>query len=355
MKLNIMVTAVGSAIGQGIIKSLKLSDLDFDLITTDTQPYAAGLYRGKAGYIVPMAKEKNFIDDIIKICNKEKVDCIFIGTDYELLKFAENKERIEKETNAKVIVSSPEKIRIANDKWLTYKFFVDNNLPHIPSILAEDAEELVDKEKFPFIIKPRIGDSSKDIFIVRNEEELNKKLDYVLNKKPDNKYLSESPGFLVQKYLPNEKEEFTSTTFTFNNKCYGVLSMNREMKYPGHTTKAIIRDFPEINKQVRKISEIFNAFGPANFQSRLIQGTPLVFEINCRFSGTTPFSAQLGFNTVEAAVKKIVLNQNIKELTHKNGLILRYFNEVFISQEHVDEVIKKGFVKNPDSKINQVL
>ncbi len=354
MKLNIMVTAAGSAIAQGIMKSLKMSSLDFNLITTDTQPYAAGLYRGKSGYIVPMAREENFIDEIIKICNKENIDCVFIGTDYELLKFAENKERIEKETNAKVVVSSPEAIRIADDKWLTHKFFVDNNLPYIPSVLSDDVDELLKKEGFPLIIKPRIGDSSKDTFIVRNKEELDKKLDYVLNKKPDNKYLSESPGFIVQKYLPNKEDEFTSTTLTFDKKCYGVLSMNREMKYPGHTTKAIIKDFPEIDRQVKKIAEIFDAFGPANFQSRIMNGIPLVFEINCRFSGTTPFCAELCFNTVEAAVRHIVLKEKIPNLKHKNGIILRYFNEVFIPHDNIEQIKKNKFIKNPNSEINKV-
>ena len=82
MKLNILVTAAGSAIGQGIIKSLKLSGLDFNLITTDIQPYAIGLYRGNTSYIIPLAKEENYINEIIKICNKEKIDVVLIGTDY---------------------------------------------------------------------------------------------------------------------------------------------------------------------------------------------------------------------------------------------------------------------------------
>jgi carbamoyl-phosphate synthase large subunit len=176
----------------------------------------------------------------------------------------------------------------------------------------------------------------------------------VLKKKPDNKYLSESPGFMIQKYLKDESREFTSTTFSFKNKCYGVLSMNREMKYPGNTTKAIIKDFPEIDDYIKKVAELFNALGPANFQSRIMNGKPYVFEINCRFSGTTPFCAQVGFNTVEAAVKRIVLNHDIEDLTHKNGVMLRYFNEVFIPQKNVDEIIKNKFIENPDSKINKV-
>ena len=354
MKLNIMVTAAGSAIAQGIMKSLKMSSLDFGLITTDTHPYAAGLYRGKAGYIVPLACDPNFIDEIIKICNKENIDCIFIGTDYELLKFAENKKRIEKETNAKVVVSSPEIIKIADDKWLTHKFFVDNSLPHIPSVLRHDVNELIEKEGFPLIIKPRVGDSSKDTYVVKDKKELDKKLSFMLSKKADNKYLAQKSEPIIQKHLIGDDKEYTSTTLTFDKKCYGVLSMNREMRFGGHTTKAIINDFPEINKQVRKVAEILNAFGPCNFQSRLFNNIPLVFEINCRFSGTTPFCAELGFNTVEAAVRHIVLKEKIPDLKHKNGVILRYFNEVFIPHNNIKQVKQNKFIKNPKSEINKV-
>ncbi len=67
MKLNILVTASGGAIGQGIIKAIKMSNLNCNIIATDNQPYAAGLYRGAAGYLVPLAKSPDFIDAIIKI------------------------------------------------------------------------------------------------------------------------------------------------------------------------------------------------------------------------------------------------------------------------------------------------
>ena len=113
MSTNTLVTAAGGAIGQGIIKSIRLSKLDCRIVTTDVQPYAAGLYRGDAGYLVPMAREKVFVDRIIDICRQEDIHIVLPGTDYELPSFAENKERIERETNAVVAVSSAETIRIA--------------------------------------------------------------------------------------------------------------------------------------------------------------------------------------------------------------------------------------------------
>lgn len=349
-----MVTAVGGAVGEGIIKAVKLSGLDCNIITTDVQPYAAGLYRGKVGYILPLAKEPNFIDEVIKICKKENIHCILIGTDYELLKFAENKKRIEKETNAKIIVSQPEVIRVANDKWLTHKFLTEHNLPSIPSVLPRNVNKLIKEEGFPLIIKPRIGDSSKDTYIVKNRNELRGKLSHILNNKTKNKYLLEDPGLVIQKYIGTEEEEYTSTTLTFNNKCYGILSLKREMRFGGHTTKAIIRDFSEINKKIKEVAEILNAFGPCNFQSRVVNGTPFIFEINCRFSGTTPFCAEVGFNAAGAAIRKIILKEKIKRLTYKKGIILRYFNEVFIPHDEIEHVKKYNFIKNSKSKINQI-
>lgn len=349
MKIKVLITAVGGAVGQGILKAVKMSSLKCEIVTADAQPYAAGLYRGHVGYIIPLASDDDFIDEIIRICSRENVDAILIGTDYELLKFAESKKRIEKETNAKVIVSSHEKIKIANDKWLTQKFLVENNLPNIPSTLPDDIENL---PNFPLIIKPRIGDSSKDTFIVQNKADLKEKLKLFKNKKTTNVYQPNAEP-MVQEYLPNAKQEYTSTTITFDNHCFGVLSMNREMHFGGHTTKAIIDDFPGINKEIKKVAEVFNAFGPANFQSRVYNGEPKIFEINCRFSGTTPFCAMAGFNTVDGALRHVILDEPVQKPRYKKGVILRYFNEVFVDEEEHLKLRKNNFIKEPKSKVNE--
>lgn len=340
MKINVLVTATGGAIGQGIIKSIKLSKLDCRIIATDAQPFAAGLYRGNVGYIVPLAKSPDFIGRIIEICNKENIHAICIGTDLELMAFAENKKGIEKETNAKVIVSPPEVIKIADDKWETYRFLKRHGLPAPSSVLPKGKNEII-REGFPLVIKPRVGTSSKETYVVRNLKELNKYLPQIINP-------------IIQKYLPQEEKEYTSTTLTFDKKCYGVLSMNRTMRFGGHTTKAIIDDFSEFNKVIKKVAEVLNPFGPCNFQWRLTEKGPTIFEINCRFSGTTPLCAEVGFNTVDAALRHVVLKEKIKPLKrHKKGIILRYFNEVYVPFKEYNKIVKHKYINDPQSKTNK--
>lgn len=313
------------------------------------------MYRGKAAYLVPLAKSPDFIDSIIRISKKEDIHAICIGTDYELLKISENTELIEKKTGAKVIVSQPEVIKIANDKWLTYKFLVDHNLPHIASALQKDADRIIEQEDFPLIVKPRIGDSSKNTFMVCNKNELDEKIEFLLHVAKDNPFLSRRIDPIIQKYVGNEEEEFTSTTVVFDNRAYGVLSMKREMRFGGHTTKAIIEDFPLINDMIKRVAEELNPYGPCNFQSRLINGIPHVFEINCRFSGTIATCAQIGFNTVEACLRKVILNEKIKDLTYRRGVMLRYFNEVLVPPELIAQIKKDEYIQNPKSEINKNL
>ena len=64
---------------------------------------------------------------------------------------------------------------------------------------------------------------------------------------------------------------------------------------------------------------------------------------------------QVGFNNVEACIRKVILNEDIKDLTYKKGVILRYFNEVLIPHDCIDEITKVKSIQNPISEINKHL
>jgi carbamoyl-phosphate synthase large subunit len=354
MPLRVLVTAVGSAIAQGIIKSLNDSSLEVEIITTDTQPYAAGLYRGAAGYIVPKASSPEYIGALISICRDERVQAILVGTDYELGVIANHKDRIRDECGALAITSSPEVVRIADDKWLTHQFLEENGFPTIPSVLADQVERLIAAEGFPLIIKPRVGDSSKDTFIVRNERELEERLRYFAEG-GENTYLQASPKPIIQKYMGSEATEYTSSVVVLDGVVKGVITMNREMKFPGHTTKAVVRDFPDIDRVLRDVATRLQPFGPCNFQSRYADGKSYIFEINCRFSGTTGICSLAGFNHVEACLRSAILGEEVAELSAKPGVFVRYFDEMYIPMDELETMVRNGKVKNSCSETHASL
>jgi threonine dehydrogenase-like Zn-dependent dehydrogenase len=83
MNARVLVTAAGSIVAQGIIKSLRLVGR-YKIIATDMNPLAAGLYRCDAGVLVPAVSSPDYIESMIRACKDNGVQAVFCGSDDEL-------------------------------------------------------------------------------------------------------------------------------------------------------------------------------------------------------------------------------------------------------------------------------
>lgn len=336
--INVLVTGAGAGVGQSIIKAIKSSKINTKIITTDNNPMTAGMFRAHTAHLIPLAKEEGYIEKIIEICNKEKIDLILIGTDVELPILADNKEKIESSTNAKLLISNPETIRIADDKWETTQFLKEKGFPYPKSALADDFDDFIAEAGFPVIIKPRIGARSIGFHVIKDKNELE-----------DKKTKIESP--IIQEYLSTEDNEYTCSSFFHEGQCYGVLAMKRWLRN-GDTYKAIIKKDSELEEFIEKVGKELNINGPCNFQLRKTEEGPKIFEINCRFSGTTGAASFVGFNVVNAVLQKIFFNRNIKKLHFKEAYMFRYWNEIFVEEKFFKSLEDDKFIENPDSDLN---
>lgn len=336
--INLLVTGVGAGVGQSIVKAIKLSKINTKIIATDNSPLAAGMYRADAAYLVPLARERGYIKKIIEICNKEKVDLILVGTDVELPTLAENKEKIESSTSAKLIISNPRVIKIADDKWKTVQFLKENGFPYPKSALEKDFDKFIKENGFPLIIKPKTGARSIGFYIIENENGLKNKIEKI-----------DSP--IMQEYLSTENDEHTCSSFFHQGKCYGVLTKKRWLRN-GDTYKAILRKDLELENFIEKVGKKLNINGPCNFQLRKTKQGPKIFEINCRFSGTTGAASFVGFNVVNALLQKMFFNRDIKRLSFKESYMFRYWNEIFVEEKFFKSLKNKKFIKNPYSDLN---
>ena len=101
---NILVTASGGIVAQGIIKCLRLSNkqkkssTNYKIFATDVSAKAPGLYRADAGILVPPVTAAHYLDFIMKTCIAKKIDAIFIGSEEELVPLTMAKREIEHRT-----------------------------------------------------------------------------------------------------------------------------------------------------------------------------------------------------------------------------------------------------------------
>ena len=111
---TILVTCVGSGVGQSVIDSLNLQR-DFRIIGCDGNPNVYAQSFCDKLYVVPSLYWEGYTDYILKLCLENQVDVVIPGHDHELVIFAKEYDKF-KSNGIEVIVSEPKLIAISRDK-----------------------------------------------------------------------------------------------------------------------------------------------------------------------------------------------------------------------------------------------
>jgi carbamoyl-phosphate synthase large subunit len=345
---TVLVTAAGTVVAQGIIKSLRYATsgrgrhVSYRIVTVDMSAQAAGLYRGDLGILVPSASSKDYVENIIGTCKKEGVSAIFVGSDEELSVLAGSANRIEKEAGATVITNPTEVIAIGKDKWKTFELLRKNWLPCAESALPGRWRGFTREFGLPVVVKPRESHGSLQMYIAKSPEEVENAV----------KGIRRTGGRpILQQYLTEEDEEFTSgVTSDRNGKVISSISMRRTLK-GGQTYKAFVDDFPKIRESAEKVALAIGSRGPLNIQARVSGGEPKVFEINPRFSASCPIRAVAGINEPDILFRSWVLGEEIRTKGYKRIASFRYWNEVYVSQSSYEKTLREGRTRKESSFI----
>ncbi|AFU58431.1 putative carbamoyl-phosphate synthase, large chain [Candidatus Nitrososphaera gargensis Ga9.2] len=357
MIANVLVTSAGGIVGQGIIKALKLSNksaatspVTYNIFGTDMNPLATGLYRCNTGMLVPPATSPDYIDFIIGVCKNNNISAIFVGSDGELLTLAAAREKIERESGAKVLSGPSDILSIARDKWKTYEFCKANNIPFADSALPPDSEQFVREFGFPVVVKPREGYGSVHFNIVHNRMQMEQVISEI-----------EAAGWrpIIQRYLGHDikhnldgidgANEFTTgiTVDKTGKRVMSSISIKKILK-AGQTHKALIDDFPGIRKPAEAVALKLNAAGPINVQAKLEGDTPVVFEINPRLSATCAMRAFAGVNEPDIIYRNFLRDEEIKVDSYQKLVCLRYLNEVYVPFSVYSRVLVDKEISNSE-------
>ena len=316
-KINILVTGVGSELAFSIIKALKISSLNYRLIGTDIYPEVAGKYWCENFYQVSLAKEEqNYITELKKMVAKENVRIIIPTVDQEFSFISNYKNDFCDSLNCHVLINDREEINRFNDKWSSYEWYIEHNIPAPKSFLIKEIKNLDDLVlDYPMIIKPRVGGGSRSIFKIHSLQDIHK-------------YIAIVPKPLLQEYLLPDNEEYTAGTFrTLNSEIYTII-LKRTLKFGMTNTAEVV-----FNKKLDNFAENVilktNLIGSNNIQFRITADGPKILEINPRFSGTTGIRANFGFNDVEMWINQVLSNGQIPKPEIKKGFVLRYMEEQY--------------------------
>ncbi len=305
--MNILFTCAGRR--TYLLKYFKENLAEGDkVVATDMQLSAPALQVADVKLQVPAVYDPEYVDITLNICKEQQIDVLLSLNDLELPILAENKFRFE-ELGVKVIVSDPNVIDIAFDKYKTAQWVESLGLVAPKTyVRLEDAKKaLADGEiEFPLFMKPRWGSGSIGLESIADMEELDIYYNLLMKKIKKTILATASVG---DEYIMIQ-EKLTGSEFgldimnDLNGKNVGVSVKQKLAMRAGETDKAVTVDLPEVREMGRKVGEALGHIG--NLDVDIMQradGAYCVLELNPRFGGGFPFSYEAGVNMPKAIIQ----------------------------------------------------
>ena len=285
--MNILFTGVGRRIEllQAFRNAALVLGKDLKIYGADMAGTAPALaYCDYTRKVVAM-KEPAYIENLIQICQDDRIELLIPTIDTDLLVLSENRKRFEA-IGTCVMISAPEMIQICRDKNKTSQFFVECGL-HAPMPVNNWRAY---NSGFPAFIKPKDGSSSINAFKVENIEELEL-------------YAAQVEDYIVQPFV--EGHEYTIDIFCdWNGEPISIVPRERIQVRAGEVLKTEIFMDKTMIEEMKTLCSVFKPCGPLTVQLiRDSAGIDWYIEINPRFGGGAPLSMKAGARSAEAILK----------------------------------------------------
>lgn len=319
--MNLLFCSVGRR-GE-LVKNFKNSmGNKITIVATDNSPYAPALYLADKHYLVPLIKDENYIDVILDICKKEKIDAVTTFIDPEIEILAKNRKLLE-ELGIIVLTPYENTAKLCFDKYEMYKYLIENNIKTVKTY-GDYNEFLNDYKKnnisFPVFVKPRTGSGSVGARKVLDCVEL--------------KQLCENnPSLIIQEYMDGLDLDADVYVDTISHKPVSIFTKRKIETKIGGASKTISFKDEKLFSFVKEIVSKFNFNGPIDIDFFYKDGEYYMSEINPRFGGAYLHAYGAGVDFTKMIYNNV--NHIVNEDTigdYDEGVVMMMYDSVVITK-----------------------
>lgn len=313
---NILVSGASGIVGYGILRTLRKSGMELNLIGTSIYTDSVAQAFCDRFEVARPTSDHGYLSWLYNTIEKHHVDLLIPGIDVDMYKWNDSREEIETK-GARVVLNKKDLINLCCDKWSFYEELAKKKSTYaIESTLSDDYDELVSRFGLPFLLKPRKGFGSKGIVRVQN------RVDFLHHRHSIGSVL------MVQPIIGTDEEEFTTSAFCDGRGgffCY--MTLRRRLSGEGFTERAEVVKPNGIGEALDVLCDYFKPEGPTNFQFRSHDGMLSLLEINPRVSSSTSIRAAFGYNESMMSVDYFLNKVAPKQPVIRNGKAVRYVED----------------------------
>ena len=237
------------------------------LVVTDVNPLSPAVHCADRAYRVPLSSDPGYITEILRIARHERAHLVVPTIDDELTAFACATPRFAA-AGIRVAVSRPSTTALCNDKLALCRLLRQRG---VAAAATWRPAQVPPGTSMPLFVKPNVGRGSVGAFPIRSPRELDFFTDYV-------------EDAIVQEYL--DGPEFTLDMLcSFTGEPLAIVPRERVVIRAGVIDRGRTVKDDALLALARQCAAVLPFAGPVNIQCRVVQGRPVVFEINPRFSG----------------------------------------------------------------------
>ena len=326
--MNYLMLSVGRR-GE-LMKDFRLSmEEGSRIIATDNSPYAPALYFADKQYLVPRIDAPEYIDTILDICKKEKINAVTTFIDPEIMILAENREKVEA-IGVEVLAPYEETARLCFDKYEMFKYLTANGVRTVMTWgTFSEVKEALDKGdvSLPVFVKPRTGSGSVGARKISDIETLHAAFE-------------EDPGLIAQELMTGEGcFDLDADVYvdTISHEPVAIFSKKKISTTIGGANKTISFKDERLFAFVLDAFKCFKFNGPLDADFFYKDGEYYLSEVNPRFGGAYlhAYGAGVDFiklidNNLRGEVNRSIIGQ------YEEDVVMMMYDSVVIGKKTGD-------------------
>lgn len=290
---------------------------------TDMSRLSPAIYDADKFFIVPPISDPDYVDVILDICKKERIDGVLSLIDPELSLLAQNEDRF-KTVGTTVIGSSFDLCEMALDKFRMYRWLVTHGY--------RCARSWTDKELFYDALAA--GEIAFPVFVKPNRGSASISVSKVYDKETIELLFAHEDGLMIQEFLDGQEIGADVYIDMISGEVVSVFTKKKLKMRAGETDKAVSFKDPALFELIERFATEAGYRGQIDIDIFDIGGEYYISEVNPRFGGGYPHAYESGCDHMELILNNLKGLANTKKIgAYDEGVYMMKYNEVCIRKD----------------------